>query len=121
MGDLDAANEVLRLGVQWAGESNKAADLYLALGRASVAGAKHGEAIGLLRRAIHLGVDEAVVMPLLAKSLAAREQSLAAIVCLDRAVDLGAEPEDVGELRPALEARMGDAWSRFRAWMTESE
>ena len=35
-GDLDSANEVLRLGVQWAGESSKAGDLFLALGRASV-------------------------------------------------------------------------------------
>ena len=122
-GDLDAANEVLRLGVQWAGESSKAADLFLALGRASVAGGKHGEAIGLLRRAMRLGIDEAVVMPLLAQSLAARDQALAAMVCLDRARELGAraEGESGAELGPALEAQIGEAWSRFRAWMTEAE
>ncbi|MGB8330506.1 MAG: hypothetical protein WCE62_10295, partial [Polyangiales bacterium] len=78
MGELDAANEVLRLGVQWAGESGKAGDLFLALGRASVQGAKHGEAIGLLRRAIRLGAEEREALPLLVQSLAAREQRLAA-------------------------------------------
>jgi len=119
MGDLDAANEVLRLGVQWAGESSKAGDLFLALGRASVAGEKHGEAIGLLRRAIRLGVDEEAVMPLLAQSLAARDQTLAAMVCLSRARALGAV--GLGAIEPGLQARLGDAWSRFEAWMTDSE
>jgi tetratricopeptide (TPR) repeat protein len=121
IGDLDAANEVLRLGVQWAGESSKAADLFLALGRASVAGRKHGEAIGLLRRAIRLGGDEEVAMPLLAKSLAARDHALAAMVCLTRARELGADGEILGEIRPDLEARFGDAWSRFEAWMADPE
>lgn len=121
MGDLDAANEVLRLGVQWAGESSKAADLFLALGRASVAAQKHGEAIGLLRRAIRLGADEEMAMPLLAQSLAARDQALAAVVCLDRARELGADAEVVGALGPDLQARFGDAWSRFEAWMSDAE
>jgi tetratricopeptide (TPR) repeat protein len=119
MGDLDAANEVLRLGVQWAGESSKAADLFLALGRASLAGGKHGEAIGLLRRAIRLGVDEARVLPLLAKSLSARDQGLAAMVCLERATTLGAEGSE--ELEPELRAHLGDAWSRYRAWISDAE
>ncbi|MGB5219586.1 MAG: hypothetical protein WBN60_01055, partial [Polyangiales bacterium] len=118
---LDAANEVLRLGVQWAGESGKAADLFLALGRASVAAQKHGEAIGLLRRAIRLGADEEIAMPLLAQSLAARDQALAAVVCLDRARELGADAEVLGALGPDLQARFGDAWSRFEAWMSDEE
>jgi tetratricopeptide (TPR) repeat protein len=121
IGDLDAANEVLRLGVQWAGESSKAADLFLALGRASVAGEKHGEAIGLLRRAIRLGAAEEVAMPLLAKSLAARDQALAAMVCLVRARELGADEDIAAEIQPGLAARFGDAWSRFEAWMTDPE
>ena len=75
LGELDAANEVLRLGVQWAGESGKAGSLFLMLGRASVDGEKHGEAIGLLRRAIRLGAEERDALPLLARSLAARDQN----------------------------------------------
>jgi tetratricopeptide (TPR) repeat protein len=121
VGDLDAANEVLRLGVQWAGESSKAADLFLALGRASVAGEKHGEAIGLLRRAIRLGAAEDIVMPLLAKSLAARDQALAAMVCLARARALGADEDVAEEIGPGLAARFGDAWPRFEAWMKDAK
>ena len=103
MGELDAANEVLRLGIQWAGESGKAGGLFLALGRASVAGEKHGEAIGLLRRAIRLGAEERDALPLLAQSLSAREQSLAAIVCNERARELGANAAELEALRETLE------------------
>ncbi len=121
IGELDAANEVLRLGVQWAGESGQAAPLFLALGRASVASEKHGESIGLLRRAIRLGADEREALPLLARSLAARDQILAAMVCAERARELGADAEDVESLREALQAQLGDAWPRFQAMMTGTE
>ena len=121
IGELEAANEVLRLGVQWAGESGQAAALYLALGRASVASDKHGESIGLLRRAIRLGAEERDALPLLARSLAARDQTLAAMVCVERAQELGADAEDLKSLRDALQARLGDAWPRFQAMMTGTE
>jgi tetratricopeptide (TPR) repeat protein len=116
LGDLESANEVLRLGVQWAGESSKAADLYLTLGRASAAADRHGEAIGLLRRAVRLGSNQAEAMPLLARSLSSREQNLAAMVCVRRAKALGAEDE-IAELGSAVEARLGEPWSRFAQWM----
>jgi tetratricopeptide (TPR) repeat protein len=116
LGELDAANEVLRLGVQWAGESSEAADLFLALGRASVAGGKHGEAIGLLRRAIRLGASEHSSMPLLAQSLASREQWLAAMVCAERARELGAADSSMDSVTTELEERLGEAWPRFQAW-----
>jgi hypothetical protein len=121
MGQLDAANEVLRLGIQWAGESGKAAGLFLALGRASVASEKHGEAIGLLRRAIRLGAEESDALPLLAQSLSAREQSLAAMVCNERARTLGADPADLEALAAELRTRLGDAWPTFKAWMSEPQ
>jgi tetratricopeptide (TPR) repeat protein len=121
MGELDAANEVLRLGVQWAGESGKAGGLYLALGRACVASGKHGEAIGLLRRAIRLGADERETLPLLARSMCAREQRLAAMVCLERAGALGADASELDAARADLELGLGDAWQRFRAWMSDAE
>ncbi len=120
-GDLDAANEVLRLGIQWAGESGKAGGLYLALGRASVASKKHGEAIGLLRRAIRLGAEEGEALPLLAQSLAARDQTLAAMVCSERARALGANEDELVEVEAELQARLGDAWPRFQAWMSSPE
>lgn len=117
IGDFDAANEVLRLGVQWAGESAKAAELFFRLGRASASNAKHGEAIGLLRRAIRLGVDEREALPLLAKSLAARDQRLAAMVCLERARAQGADDSAFGALASALDEALGEPWARFQGWL----
>ncbi len=121
IGELEAANEVLRLGVQWAGESSKAGPLFLALGRASVAGEKHGESIGLLRRAIRLGADEREALPLLARSLAARNQILAAMVCFERARELGADASELDAPRQDLATRLGDAWPRFQAWVNGTE
>jgi tetratricopeptide (TPR) repeat protein len=121
MGELEAANEVLRLGVQWAGESGKAGNLFLTLGRASVASENHGEAIGLLRRAIRLGIEERDALPLLARSLAARDQNLAAMVCADRARDLGADAAKLEAVCAELETRLGEAWPLFQAWMSAAE
>ena len=121
MGELEAANEVLRLGVQWAGESGKAGNLFLTLGRASVASENHGEAIGLLRRAIRLGVEERDALPLLAQSLTARDQNLAAMVCTERARDLGAEVAELEAVGTELQTRLGDPWHRFQAWMRDAE
>jgi uncharacterized protein HemY len=121
MGELEAANEVLRLGVQWAGESGKAGNLFLTLGRASVASENHGEAIGLLRRAIRLGIEERDALPLLARSLAARDQNLAAMVCADRARDLGADAAELEAVCAELETRLGEAWPLFQAWMSAAE
>jgi tetratricopeptide (TPR) repeat protein len=121
IGELDAANEVLRLGVQWAGDSGKAGALFLALGRAAVAGDKHGEAIGLLRRAIRLGCDEKEALPLLVESFVAREQLLAALVCAERARELGADAKRVGAASAGIERRIGDPWPRFLTWMSSPE
>jgi len=121
MGELNAANEVLRLGIQWAGESGKAGSLFLALGRASVASEKHGEAIGLLRRAIRLGAEEREALPLLAQSLNARDQVLAAMVCNERARDLGAEAAELDAVAVELQTRLGEAWPRFQAWISAPE
>jgi hypothetical protein len=60
-------------------------------------------------------------MPLLAKSLAARDQALAAMVCLARARALGADEAVAEEIGPGLAARFGDAWPRFEAWMKDAE
>jgi tetratricopeptide (TPR) repeat protein len=120
LGDLDAANEVLRLGVQWAGESSKAADLFLTLGRASAASEKHGEAIGLLRRAIRLGIEEQEVLPLLAESLAARDQWLAAMACLAKAGPR-ASGGSASDLEQRLRDRLGAPWARFEQWLGEAE
>lgn len=121
IGEFDAANEVLRLGVQWAGESSKAAALFFTLGRASLEAGKHGEAIGLLRRAMRLGIEEVEAMPLLARSLAARDQALAAMICVERAHSLGSSEDAVDELQGSLEEELGEPWTRYAAFMTDAE
>jgi len=121
LGEHEAANEVLRLGIQWAGDSAKAADLYLALGRASTAADKHGEAIGLLRRAIKLGAAPRAALPLLARSLAAREQNLAAMVCVERARAEGAEDADLDATADAVRGRLGAPWRRFVDWLEPAD
>jgi len=116
-GDLGAANEVLRLGVQWAGESSKAGDLFLALGRASIQAGKHGEAIGLLRRAIGLGVDPTMATPMLAESLEARGQALAAKVCLEEARASGADESLLAPLEAKLDAELAGSWQALEEWL----
>jgi tetratricopeptide (TPR) repeat protein len=120
LGEYEAANEVLRLGIQWAGDSTKAAGLYLALSRASVSAARYGEAIGLLRRAITLGADEKEALPLLSQSLAARDQNLAAMVCIRRAQDAGADAPILQAGEDDLRDRLGEAWPCFEVWLNGS-
>ncbi|MEM8609532.1 MAG: hypothetical protein AAGF92_20690 [Myxococcota bacterium] len=119
LGDFEAANEVLRLGIQWAGDSDKAAGMYLALGRASARSEKHGEAIGLLRRAMTLGVEGVEVLPFLAQSLAARDQNHAAMVCLHRALDAGAPEHAVADTRAELAKRLGAPWKALRELLSD--
>jgi len=75
----------------------------------------------LLRRAIRLGAQERDALPLLAQSLSARDQGLAAMVCNERARALGASATELEALQTELQARLGDAWPRFQAWMSDSE
>lgn len=79
--------------------------------------AKHGEAIGLLRRAITLGASEAEALPLLAQSLAARDQNLAAMVCIERARAAGAGAAILEPADDDLRERLGSAWPSFQAWL----
>ncbi len=51
LSEFDRAEEILRLAVQYAGEGQDSADVYLRLGVALLADSRPGEAIGLLRRA----------------------------------------------------------------------
>lgn len=114
-GDTDAACEVLRLGVQWEGEGPRARDLYLSLGDACMSGGKHGEAIGVLRRAISLGAAESESLPRLAKCFLERGQYLASIVCVQRALRAGATRTSVQDVELAARARLGGAWTSFEA------
>ncbi len=55
LGEMAKGEEVLRLGVQYAGDGSAASDIYFRLGEAMLGDARPGESIGPLRRAANLG------------------------------------------------------------------
>lgn len=115
VGRVEWAQEVLRLGIQWSQDQlDVSADLFRRLGHAYVAEGRHGEAIGLFRRAIGLGAPRTVVLPLLARSFLERGRHLAALLCADDALAAGADREAVDDVRERAREVLGDDWARFR-------
>ena len=73
-----------------------------------------GEAIGLLRRALALGVEQAAVLPHLARSFAKCKRFVAAAVCLEDALAAGADPAASADVRREVEQALGTALIRLR-------
>jgi hypothetical protein len=113
-GRTEWAGEVLRLGIQWAQDGPVAGDLFRRMGVASVAGGRHGQAIGLLRRALSLGVDPKDVVPHLCRSYAARGKYVAAMLCAEEAVALGENDDETDRIMEVAAAELGEAWAAFR-------
>jgi hypothetical protein len=112
---FDWADEVLRLGIQWAQDGAAGARLFRRLAEAHVARNRHGEAIGLLRRALALGAPSGEVLPTLARCFAARERWVAARLCVEEAEVAGVPAESLADVRHAAEAALGEAWTTLRA------
>ncbi len=113
-GRFDWAEEVMRLGIQWAQDGPAAGDLFRRMGQACVVRGRFGEAIGLLRRAIRLGTPSREALPLLAFCYAERGRWVAVAVCAEEALALDADPEDMRDLLARAKAHLGGAWTRFR-------
>ncbi len=113
-GQIDWAEDVLRLGIQLGQETEAAGSLFATLGLARMTAGKHGEAIGLLRRALALGGDPVELLPRLAQCFHARKRHVAAMLCLDDAVAAGASPDRHGDLRRELLDVLGDAYHELR-------
>lgn len=109
------AEEVIRLGIQWANDGPIAADLFRRLGAAYIGRERYGEAIGVLRRASALGAPAREVLPLLARAYAARKRLVAAVVCAEEAVVHGADLVEMETLRREALVILGDAWLAFRS------
>jgi hypothetical protein len=112
LGEVGKGEEVLRLGVQYAGDGPAAGDLYYRLGEAMHADGRPGEAIGPLRRAANLGAPGDRVWPMLAQALVARGRYLAALGAVLEGRSAGADPL---ALAPVLEAVRGGLGARFGA------
>jgi hypothetical protein len=109
------AEDVLRLGIQFGQELEAAGPLFGWLGRARVETGRHGEAIGLLRRALALGGDPAQLNADLARCFFERKRFVAALACLDAAQAAGDTSEPLSSLRISVQAALGDAYLGYSA------
>jgi len=94
------AEELYRLGLQFVREGRWGARLFMQLGVLLNETSRHGEAIGLLRRAQALGVEEDEVYPYLARSFLRRGKIVAAALLINDARERGVESEllDIDEV-----------------------
>ena len=106
LGEIEQAEEVFRIGIQYAQEGVAAADLFRRLGEALLQNDRAGEAIGPLRRALAFGGSPREVMPPLARAFLKRKRWVAAYACLRDALEAGVrERELADELRSGRERR----------------
>jgi hypothetical protein len=115
LGQVEQAEEVLRIGIQYAQDGLAAADLFRRLGEALLQNDRPGEAIGPLRRSLAFGGSPAEVMPPLARAFLKRKKWVAAYACLRDALKAGAgERELMDELRQ-VESALGLALTGWKA------
>jgi tetratricopeptide (TPR) repeat protein len=115
LGQTEQAEEVLRIGIQYAQEGVVAADLFRRLGEALLQNGRAGEAIAPLRRSLAFGGLPAEVMPSLARAFLKRQKWVAAYACLRDALKAGVtERELVDELRE-VESALGLSLTGWKA------
>jgi hypothetical protein len=72
LGEVEKGQEILRLGIQYAGDTSMAGEVFMLLGKSMFEAGRYGEALGVLKRATTLGADGRIVWPLLAQAYAER-------------------------------------------------
>ncbi len=110
---IDWAEDVLRLGIQFGQELEASGPLFGLLGQVRVETERFGEAIGLLRRALALGSDRALLVDL-ARSFSARDRNVAALACLNDALAAGCDAAELAPLRTKVEKALGPAYVKYR-------
>jgi tetratricopeptide (TPR) repeat protein len=118
LGEIGKGEEVLRLGVQYAGDGPAASDVYLRLGSAILGDGRSGEAIGPLRRAANLGAPGEKVWPLLAEALLARGRYLAAFAAVEEARLSGVNAESLSAVLAGVRRALGPAFAPLEAELT---
>jgi tetratricopeptide (TPR) repeat protein len=107
LGEIDRAEEIYRLGVQYGQDGPASAHLFTQFGEALLSDGRPGEAIGLLRRAVALGASHTRVQPLLARAFRLRGRYVAAHACLQAAIDAGVPLADIEEEIRTVEDALG--------------
>ena len=121
LGEVEQAEEVFRIGIQYAQEGVAAADLFRRLGEALLQNERPGEAIGPLRRAIAFGGSPAEVMPPLARAFARRKKWVAAYACLRDALEAGVGERDIAEDLRQVEGALGVGLTGWKAKLVEGK
>ncbi len=113
--ELEKGHEILRLGIQYAGDTQAAGELFLLLGESMFAEGRHGEAIGLLHRAERLKGDGRRIFPLLSLAYVARGLFVPAYAAANRAFAAGAQATSLEAALRAVEQNLGPALTRWKA------
>lgn len=121
LGEIEQAEEVFRIGIQYAQEGMGAAELFRRLGEALLVNDRPGEAIGPLRRSLAFGGLPQEVLPSLARALSQRGRYVAAFVCLKDALSAGAPEKELADDIGEVETRLGPALGEWKAMMITSE
>jgi hypothetical protein len=119
MNEVEQAEEVFRIGIQYAQEGVAAADLFRRLGEALLKNDRPGEAIAPLRRALAFGGSPAEVMPPLARAFLQRKKFVAAYGCLRDALEAGVGERDLADELRQCETALGVALTGWKAKRVE--
>ncbi|OJY29408.1 MAG: hypothetical protein BGO98_46970 [Myxococcales bacterium 68-20] len=115
VGEIEQAEEVFRIGIQYAQEGMAAAELFRRLGEALLLNDRPGEAIGPLRRALAFGGLPQEVLPPLARAFIQRGRYVAAFACLKDALAAGAPEKELAEDIREVETKLGPALTAWKA------
>jgi tetratricopeptide (TPR) repeat protein len=121
LGEVEQAEEVFRIGIQYAQEGVAAADLFRRLGEALLQSDRPGEAIGPLRRALAFGGPAADVMPPLARAFLKRKKWVAAYACLRDALEAGVGERDLADELRQVEQALGVGLTAWKAKLLETK
>jgi hypothetical protein len=117
LGEVEQAEEVFRIGIQYAQEGLAAAELFRRLGEALLLNQRPGEAIAPLRRALAFGGPVAEVMPPLARAFLQRRRYVAAYACLRDALAAGVGERDLADELREVETALGPSLTAWKAKM----
>lgn len=121
VGEIEQAEEVFRIGIQYAQEGMAASELFRRLGEALLMNDRPGEAIGPLRRALAFGGLPQEVYPPLARAFLQRGRFVAAYACLRDALSAGAPEKELAEDIREVETKLGPALTAWKAKLLTSD
>jgi tetratricopeptide (TPR) repeat protein len=121
LGDMEQAEEVFRIGIQYAQEGVGAGDLFRRLGEAFLKNDRAGEAIGVLRRAMASGAEAREALPLLVRAFVDRKKYVAAFACIRQALEAGVPEKELAQELRLVEGMLGASVTRWKARLLQGQ